>query len=161
MVDVPNSIRTILERVKDPEIPLLNIVDMGIYRGAERTAQGWRVFITPTYTGCPAMDTIEKDLKSAFNRAGIALEVETVISPPWTTDWMSSEAHAKLKASGIAPPVGKSADKRSLMNVSVEVPCPHCGSRSTRMISNFGSTACKALYQCNDCGDPFDYFKCL
>ncbi len=152
----------VLETVSDPEIPVLSVLDMGIIRNVSENHEPLTITITPTYSGCPAMDTIEADIKSAFYKAGYhKIEVITVLDPPWTTDWMSEAGKAKLEAYGIAPPNGHSADKRHLFGQAPEVRCPQCKSVNTRRISQFGSTPCKALYQCNDCLEPFDYFKCI
>lgn len=151
----------LLENVRDPEIPVLNVVEMGIVRDARLEGETWIVTMTPTYSGCPAMDTIEKDITRALSDAGIKHQVETVLSPAWTTDWLTEEAHQKLRDTGIAPPVGKSLDKRSILGKDLTIACPRCKSSETEMISNFGTTACKALYRCKSCGDPFDYFKCI
>lgn len=153
----------LLKQVKDPEIPVLSIVDMGIVRKTEIEDGKLRVFITPTYMGCPAMDTIAADLKAVLKANGATeVEVKTVIAGEgWTTDWMTEEGKQKLKEYGIAPPLSASADKRALMGETHQVPCPHCKSTHTQMVSIFGSTACKALFKCLDCLEPFDYFKCL
>ena len=119
------------------------------------------VIITPTYSGCPAMNTIEVNIRSVLQEQGIdPVKVTTILSPAWTTDWMSEAGRAKLKAYGIAPPVGSSMDKSDLFPEDKIVECPQCGSEDTRMISQFGSTACKSMYKCNNCLEPFDYFKC-
>lgn len=152
----------ILETVSDPEIPVLSILDLGIVRDVKQDeASGeLEVVITPTYSGCPAMDFIEVNIRAALEEAGIAqAKITTVLSPAWTTDWLTESGKAKLKAYGIAPPVG-SADKLSLLGEKTEVECPRCGSTDTKLVSQFGSTACKSLYQCRDCLEPFDYFKC-
>lgn len=154
------QIYTILETVKDPEIPALNVVEMGIVR--EVDPESSTVVITPTYSGCPAMKTIEEDILQALNQHGLStFRVLTSLSPPWTTDWMTDEARIKLEKEGIAPPQKGSADKNLLMGRIRDVKCPRCGSHQTTMISQFGSTACKSLYKCEDCKEPFDYFKCI
>ena len=138
----------VLEGVTDPEIPVLSIVDLGIVR---EVAPG-RVRITPTYTGCPATQVIERDVRAALDAAGYRdTAVETVLAPPWTTDWISSEGREKLRAYGIAPPVPRG--ERA-------VHCPQCNSVDTEEISRFGSTPCKALWRCRSCAEPFDLFKC-
>ncbi len=156
------KIYEILEGVSDPEIPVLTILDLGIVRDVkldEATGEV-EVVITPTYSGCPAMDFIEVNIRSALQEHGIVqVKITTVLSPAWTTDWLTESGKAKLKAYGIAPPVG-SASKLSLLGENTEVECPHCGSANTKLVSQFGSTACKALYQCRECLEPFDYFKC-
>lgn len=150
----------LLETVQDPEVPVLSIVDLGIVRKIE-TGDPVEITITPTYSGCPAMDMIERHIKKALIEQGyLNPVVHTVLSPAWTTDWLSEAGKEKLLAYGIAPPVGKTTDKRVLMGEFQGVACPQCGSTHTALISQFGSTACKSLFQCKDCLEPFDYFKC-
>lgn len=156
------QIHQMLDEVADPEIPVLTIADLGIVREVSVTENSAvKVVITPTYSGCPAMNTIEKEIKEVLEKSGISVAVETRLSPPWTTDWMSENGKQKLEAYGIAPPQTGTVNKRTLFGAAPQVRCPHCKSQSTQMISQFGSTACKALYKCNDCLEPFDYFKCL
>lgn len=160
---VNNTIATqaiwkILETVKDPEVPVLSVVDLGVIRAVAVEEQEVTVTITPTYTGCPAMDMISMHIKMALNAAGYHTTIQTVLSPAWTTDWMTENGKQQLKAYGIAPPVGKSFDQTYLDNLIV--PCPQCNSTHTVLVSQFGSTACKALYKCEECKEPFDYFKC-
>lgn len=156
------NITSLLEEVTDPEIPVLNVVEMGIVRGVAFEDQQLIVTITPTYSGCPAMQTIEEDIREVLIEKGISnFQIKTVLSPAWTTDWMTDEAREKLKEIGIAPPQKGSADKGLLMGRLRDVKCPHCGSHETSMISQFGSTACKSLYRCESCREPFDYFKCI
>lgn len=156
------SIMETLERVKDPEVPVLSVVDLGIVRQVEvLESQSVRVTITPTYTGCPAMETIEKDIKSALEAQGYRTEVVTRLSPAWTTDWLSGIGRKKLEQYGIAPPVESTTDKSFLTGEKKSVRCPRCKSTTTSMISQFGSTACKALYRCDDCLESFEYFKCI
>lgn len=153
------TVWSILSSVSDPEIPVLSIVDLGIVRNVKFHEEILEVIITPTYSGCPAMDFIAVNIEQALLENGFEnIKITHRLSPAWTTDWMSDEGKQKLKTFGIAPPVGKIFDKNNLENIEVE--CPHCHSFNTKVISPFGSTACKALYQCNDCGEPFDYFKC-
>lgn len=155
------QIWSLLERVSDPEIPVLTVLDMGIIRDVRQENGGWHIDITPTYSGCPAMDMIAVEIKAVLQEAGIEqVNVHLVLSPAWTTDWLSEEGKRKLKAYGIAPPEGKTLDKSVLFGEPKKIECPHCGSRNTELLSQFGSTACKALYQCQDCKEPFDYFKC-
>lgn len=157
----PNHIWSILKQVPDPEIPVLSITDLGIVREIHAGETSITVVITPTYSGCPAMDMIGSHIKKALREAGFTdITVESVLSPAWSTDWMTEVGKEKLKAYGIAPPVGKTTDKRVLMAEFTSVICPHCNSDNTHLISQFGSTACKALYQCKSCLEPFDYFKC-
>ena len=145
--------------VVDPEIPVLSIVDLGVLRDIKVENGTIEAVITPTYSGCPAMSVIALDVEAAIeNATGILPKVTTVLSPAWTTDWMTDAGKAKLKAYGIAPPVGK-AGRRALFGAD-EVACPHCGSADTERLSEFGSTACKALWRCRACAEPFDYFKC-
>jgi ring-1,2-phenylacetyl-CoA epoxidase subunit PaaD len=153
-----NAIWKILETVKDPEVPVLSVVDLGVIRAVELDEQQVRVTITPTYTGCPAMDMISMQIRMALNAAGYQSTIQTVLSPAWTTDWMTENGKQQLKAYGIAPPVGKSFDQAYLEDLIV--PCPQCNSTHTVLVSQFGSTACKALYKCEECKEPFDYFKC-
>jgi len=149
----------ILENVFDPEIPVLSVLDLGIVRNVNVHHDEVEVIITPTYSGCPAMDFIGMNIRKALAENGYEnIKITQHLSPAWTTDWMTNEGKEKLKAYGIAPPVAKTFDKNYLENQIVE--CPHCQSKNTKLISEFGSTACKALYKCNDCGEPFDYFKC-
>lgn len=159
--EIPEAVRPILEGVFDPEIPVLNVVDMGVVRKAEEKDDQWLITITPTYSGCPAMKVINDDIVTAMQEAGYKnVEVKEVLQPAWTTDWLTEDAKRKLKAYGIAPPQG-SVDKNTLLEGQKQIQCPQCGSYNTKMVSQFGSTACKSLYQCNDCKEPFDYFKCL
>ena len=156
-----DRVREILETVCDPEIPPLSIADLGILRDIYRNDEGIVVVITPTYSGCPAMQTIEDDILAALEHAGIEATVETRLAPAWTTDWLSQAGREKLSKIGIAPPVETSSDKRALRGSALQITCPRCGSIDTESISEFGSTACKALYRCLSCLEPFDYFKCL
>ena len=145
----------ILETVCDPEVPVLTITDLGIVRDVKINGDEVEVVITPTYTGCPAMDMIAMDIKMRLLENGYKkIQVTSVLSPAWTTDWMSETGKQKLKLYGIAAP-----DKK--FDIAADgVECPQCNSTNTKLISQFGSTACKALYQCKDCKEPFDYFKC-
>ncbi len=145
----------------DPEVPVLTIEDLGVLRSVHVQEDGAvTVTITPTYTGCPAMSMFAFDIEAALLSAGFKkVDVKTVLNPAWTTDWLSEKAREKLKAYGIAPPNGK-ASRRALFGEE-QVCCPKCNSANTSRISEFGSTACKALYRCNDCSEPFDYFKCI
>ncbi len=151
----------LLEQVKDPEVPVLSVVDLGIVRKIERIDAAWEVTITPTYSGCPAMRTIEKEIEALLREHHIPLVgIKTSLSPAWTTDWISEKGRTNLRAYGIAPPENE-VDKSVLFAAPLVVPCPKCNSKNTKMVSEFGSPACKAHYQCNDCFEPFDYFKCL
>ena len=162
MTFVKDKIWQLLEQVFDPEIPVLSILDLGIVRKVLEKKNGEiEITITPTYSGCPAMNVIEIDMKSILLEHGYTqVKVKTVLSPAWTTNWLSPNGKAKLKAYGIAPPIDTSVDKNSLFAEEKKVPCPRCESINTQMISQFGSTACKSLYKCKDCLEPFDYFKC-
>ena len=162
MVIDRNHILEILKEVSDPEIPVLTIEDLGILRNAIVDDNGnVTVHITPTYTGCPAMDMIRVNILAALQEHGIFnVEVIQSLNPIWTTDWISEEGRQKLRLYGIAPPVNE-PDKSALFSEPPRVACPKCNSKDTRMVSLFGSTACKAHYQCNACQEPFDYFKCL
>lgn len=156
-----SAIFKILETVKDPEVPVLSILDLGIVREVNEGKEEVEIVITPTYSGCPAMDMISAHIRQAMTANGYEqISIKTVLSPPWTTDWLSEAGKEKLKAYGIAPPVGITTDKRVLMAEFSSVHCPHCNSDNTQLISQFGSTACKAFYTCKDCLEPFDYFKC-
>ena len=147
----------ILSQIPDPEIPVINIVELGIVRDAKiLDKNSVEIIITPTYSACPAMFNIEEDIIKLFKEKGISAKVTTQMFPIWTTDWMTDEAREKLRAYGITPPE-KGADKDHL---DIPKKCPRCNSENTRQISRFGSTLCKASYQCNDCLEPFDYFKC-
>jgi len=154
-----------LEEVIDPEIPVLNVVEMGIVRKVEFDSDRVIVYITPTYSGCPAMHAIEVDIHKKLKEKGITdFRVKTDFSETWTTDWMTDEAKRKLKEYGIAPPEASDPDEDFLTNLvekQKKVPCPHCDSFNTKLQSQFGSTACKAQYFCNDCEQPFEHFKCI
>lgn len=152
----------ILNEVKDPEIPVLTVNDMGIIRDVEFKDNGVLVTITSTYTGCPAMDLIELQIVEALEKEGMTnVKVSLVLDPPWSTDWISEEGLKKLEEFGIAPPVKGTADKRTLFQEAPKPKCPYCKSENTEMVSMFGSTACKSQYKCNTCLEPFDYFKCI
>ena len=152
----------ILEEVKDPEIPVISVVELGVVRNVETDGKKVMVTITPTYSGCPAMHMMEEDIIKALKENGAErVEVKTVLAPAWTTAWITDEAKKKLENYGIAPPAEESADKAALLGKTRQLKCPQCGSKNTVMKSQFGSTACKALFVCNDCLEPFDYFKCL
>jgi ring-1,2-phenylacetyl-CoA epoxidase subunit PaaD len=157
----------ILEGVMDPEVPVLSIVDLGVVRKVESSSNtsplpGCRVTITPTYSGCPAMDVITMNIRTALLQHGYKeIKINTILSPAWSTDWMTEAGKQKLKAYGIAPPNPRqSVCHPDAFAADEAIECPRCNSYNTRLISQFGSTACKALYQCNDCKEPFDYFKC-
>lgn len=154
-ISATDRVRSVLAHVPDPEIPAVSIVDLGIVREIAED----HVTITPTYTGCPATFAIEQMIRSALDDAGFAaVRIDTALSPPWSTDWISDEGREKLRAYGIAPPP-KGAGAASLKN-ETRAECPRCGSSNTEEISRFGSTPCKALWRCQVCAEPFDRFKC-
>lgn len=160
--DIDSELIPILDQVSDPEIPVLTILDMGVVRYARLiNEKEVLVKITPTYSGCPAMDVIGDDVKRAMRNAGFKAIVELVLHPAWTTDWITERGRKELHDFGIAPPLEPDADKEALLGTKKIVKCTHCGSIDTQLVSQFGSTACKALFQCNTCHEPFDYFKCL
>lgn len=162
MVDTRNQIWRILGEVTDPEVPVLTILDLGIVREVKIDNERIEVIITPTYSGCPAMDAITIDIRLKLAEAGFKkVKITSILSPAWTTDWMSESGKQKLKAYGIAPPnIKQQVCNQELFAANEAIQCPHCDSYNTRRISEFGSTACKALYQCHDCKEPFDHFKC-
>ncbi len=152
----------ILSNITDPEIPVLSLQDLGIIRAVFVNGNAVTVTITPTYSGCPAMDMISMQIKMELLAAGYeVVYIETILSPAWTTDWMSETGKEKLKAYGIAPPnIRQQVCSNDLFAANEAVQCPQCNSYNTVLKSEFGSTACKSLYQCNECKEPFDYFKC-
>ncbi len=152
-----------LSEIPDPEIPAISIAELGVLREVKIENSKVIVTITPTYSGCPAMKTFEDDIKSKLIENAISdFNILTIHSPAWTTDWITEEAREKLRKFGIAPPIKGTADKGILFSSdSKSVPCPLCKSENTSLKSQFGSTACKALYTCNSCLEPFDYFKCI
>ena len=154
---------SILETVVDPEIPVLTVADLGIAREVRVQDGRVEVVITPTYSGCPAMNMIEMNIKAVLEAAGYRDPiVTTVLAPAWTTDWLSEAGRRKLEAFGIAPPAEATTSKRALFSQGDEgVRCPRCKSANAERVSEFGSTACKALYRCRDCLEPFDYFMCI
>ena len=155
------EIYTWLEEVSDPEVPVLSIIDLGVVRNVSFENNAWLITLTPTYSGCPAIQTMEEEILLKLKERGLStVKILTTLSPAWTTDWLSENGRKKLKAYGIAPPEDEQ-DKSLLFSSPTIVPCPVCNSKNTRLISQFGSTACKAHYQCSACQEPFDYFKCL
>ena len=151
-----------LEEVKDPEVPVISVVELGIARGVEIDSSGLvTIDVTPTYSGCPATVIIEELIAAAIDSRGHKVRINRVISPPWTTDWISKDGREKLHAYGIAPPDSGGEGKGSLLGIDPKLECPRCDSNNTERISEFGSTACKALYRCRDCLEPFEYFKCI
>lgn len=163
--DVHHAVWQLLESVTDPEIPVLSLREIGVLRAVRSGSEGLKVFITPTYSGCPAMEQMQDDVRECLKAAGLQAEVITCLSPAWSSDWMTIEAKAKLLAYGIAPPHNRPSHteysrvqwmKSSLL---LKVACPQCGSDNTTETSHFGSTACKAMFTCLACMEPFDYFK--
>lgn len=165
--DPHHAVWTLLESVCDPEIPVVSLREMGVLRAISADAQGLAVVITPTYSGCPAMSQIHDDVVLALKGSGIDGRVVAKLSPAWSSDWITAEGKAKLKAYGIAPPHACASEAGSqvvfmnkhLMAQSAVVQCPQCESFNTTETSRFGSTACKAMFRCLDCSEPFDYFK--
>ena len=147
----------LLSSVVDPEIPVLTLQDLGVLRDISIADGKVKVTITPTYAGCPAMETMRADIESTLAAAGYAqVVVQQNLSPAWSTDWMTQDGREKLQAYGIAPPASTSCGQST-----GQIECPQCNSAEVKLVSEFGSTACKALYQCQDCREPFDYFKCI
>ena len=165
------QIWSLLEQVNDPEVPVLSVVDLGIIREVREVAgvpanpggaEGLEIVLTPTYSGCPAMDVIRMNIRMVLLENGYKnVKLTTILSPAWTTDWMSERGKERLKGYGIAPPLpSQQVCHPALFHREEAVACPHCNSYHTTLISEFGSTACKSLYRCEDCREPFDYFKC-
>lgn len=158
-VEELDAIRDIAASVDDPELPHVTIGDLGMVRSVEHREDRIMVTLTPTYTGCPATEEILADVRAALDAASVDADVEMVMSPAWTTDWITDEGRVKLRAAGIAPP-GAAGDRPAVM-LDLPVECPRCASRRTRRISDFGATACKAPYVCDACREPFETFKAL
>jgi ring-1,2-phenylacetyl-CoA epoxidase subunit PaaD len=162
--DITKKIWDILQQVPDPEIPVISVVELGVVRSV-KCIDNEKVIIdiTPTYSGCPAMKVFSDDIIHQLNLNGFNdVEINTVYSPAWTTDWITDEALEKLRKYGIAPPIKGTQDKGFLFESGPKmVPCPRCKSNETKLVSQFGSTACKALYSCEKCKEPFEYFKCI
>lgn len=156
------EIRKLLEEVNDPEVPVLSVVDLGIIRGVHVSAAGMiTITLTPTYSGCPAMDAISMDIRLKLIENGFRnVQIQQQLSPAWTTDWMTEHGRQKLKAYGIAPPHPKQQPCREDLFAEEAVQCPRCHTYHTELISRFSSTACKSLYRCLECKEAFDYFKC-
>ena len=151
-----------LDEVKDPEVPVISVVELGIVRGVTVETGGVvTIDVTPTYSGCPATLIIEELIAAAIDSRGHDVRINRVISPPWTTDWITPSGREKLNDYGIAPPDKTGEGKASLLGIDPKLSCPRCNSVNTERISEFGSTACKALYRCCDCLEPFEYFKCI
>ena len=157
------QILSLLSEIPDPEIPVISIIELGVIRDISIIDHASiSLKITPTYSGCPAMKQIEDDVRKKLTENGFTnITIITIYSPPWTTDWINAEAKEKLRKYGIAPPENTTEDKSWLTGKIKSIACPRCKSQNTKLISQFGSTACKALYQCSECLEPFDYFKCI
>ena len=161
MVMTTEHIWQYLEEIPDPEVPVLNLLDLGVIREVLINDDEVEVVVTPTYSGCPATSMINMSIRLKLIEKGFSkIKITNQLSPAWTTEWMTEEGRQKLKAYGIAPPVYSKSNQNDLFATEDEVPCPQCNSKHTHLVSQFGSTACKALYQCDDCHEPFDYFKC-
>jgi len=157
------AVRRIAEAVPDPELVVVTVGDLGIVRDIRLAGETVEIDVTPTYSACPATVAIELEIETAVNRSGHRAQVRRVLSPAWTTDWITADGRAKLKAHGIAPPLprGNTGADSSRYFSQPAIPCPRCDSTDTKQLSAFGATACKAQYQCASCHEPFDYFKCL
>ncbi len=154
----------ILNEIPDPEIPVISLVELGVVRGVEWVDTQLQITITPTYSGCPAMRMMEMDIEQSLRKEGITdFKIAMQYHPAWTTDWMSEATKSKLKTYGIAPPQAHTKQRIGVLisDAPTEVACPQCNSVNTKLISEFGSTACKSLMKCNDCLEAFDYFKCI
>jgi len=148
-----------LHQIPDPELPALSITDLGMIRNVLPSNHGWKVIFTPTYSGCPATEFLINEIKTVLGDAGFEqIDIEVVLTPAWTTDWMNQDAKKRLREFGIAPPQGTACEHPEHKGA---IRCPRCDSEQTEKISEFGSTACKALYKCTECLEPFDYFKCI
>lgn len=159
--DFERRVRRWLEEIPDPEIPVVSIVDLGIVRGVSADDGGVEIRLAPTYSGCPATEVIEHTVRTTLQEKGLAnVRIRRELSPPWTTDWISDAGREKLAQYGIAPPVG-SATRTELLGALRGISCPRCSSQKTQLVSEFGSTPCKASYKCEDCLEPFEYFKCI
>jgi ring-1,2-phenylacetyl-CoA epoxidase subunit PaaD len=156
-----DAIWALLDNVKDPEVPAVSVIELGIIRALSWDGEHLSIDVTPTYSGCPATELIEELIAEALRAVGIRdPHINRVLTPAWSTDWITDEGREKLRVYGIAPPQG-SASKMSLLGADEVITCPFCDSKHTERVSEFGSTACKALYRCLDCLEPFDYFKCI
>jgi ring-1,2-phenylacetyl-CoA epoxidase subunit PaaD len=152
----------ILDRVPDPEIPVISVTELGIVRDVRSDEGGLEVVVTPTYSGCPATEAIERSIREALSAAGArTVRVRQRLAPAWTTDWIAADARERLREYGIAPPGEREAAAERPLSFVPRVPCPRCGSADTERLSQFGATACKALYRCRTCREPFEYFKPL
>lgn len=156
------DIKKVISEIPDPEIPVISIKELGVLRNIFYQEESLKVVITPTYSGCPAMDRFQKDIIEKLELLKVkSYEIKMQFDPAWTTDWITEEAKAKLRDYGIAPPSHKTKDKNSLLGNKQRIECPRCKTKETELVSQFGSTACKAMYRCTSCLEPFEYFKCL
>ena len=156
------EIKKVISEIPDPEIPVITIQELGVLRDIFYQEESLKVVITPTYSGCPAMDRFQKDIIEKLELLKVkSYEIKKQFDPAWTTDWITEEAKLKLKDYGIAPPEQKTKDKKSLLGNKQRIECPRCKTKETELVSQFGSTACKAMYRCTSCLEPFEYFKCL
>tara|TARA_B110001450_G_scaffold5186_1_gene5425 strand:+ start:253 stop:738 length:486 start_codon:yes stop_codon:yes gene_type:complete len=157
-----DEIKKAISEIPDPEIPVISIKELGVLRKIFYDKDRLKVVITPTYSGCPAMDRFQKDITEKLELLEVKnFEIKMQFDPAWTTDWITDEAKEKLRAYGIAPPAHKTNDKNILLGIKQKVECPRCKTKETELVSQFSSTACKAMYRCTSCLEPFEYFKCL
>ncbi len=156
-----SEVLDLIRQVNDPEIPVLSVIDLGVIKSVIVEGKKVHILLTPTYSGCPAMDAISDDIKAILKSAEYDAEIKLILSPAWSTDMITSTGRKALEEYGIAVPLDPENDKLALTGEAKLVNCTRCGSKDTKLISQFGSTACKALFQCNSCLEPFDYFKCL
>ena len=157
-----DDIKKAISEIPDPEIPVISIKELGVLRKIFYDKDRLKVVITPTYSGCPAMDRFQKDITEKLELLEVKnFEIKMQFDPAWTTDWITDEAKEKLRAYGIAPPAHKTNDKNILLGIKQKVECPRCKTKETELVSQFSSTACKAMYRCTSCLEPFEYFKCL
>ena len=157
-----DEIKKAISEIPDPEIPVISIKELGVLRNIFYDKDRLKVVITPTYSGCPAMDRFQKDITEKLELLEVKnFEIKMQFDPAWTTDWITDEAKEKLRAYGIAPPAHKTNDKNILLGIKQKVECPRCRTKETELVSQFSSTACKAMYRCTSCLEPFEYFKCL
>ena len=156
------EIKKVISEIPDPEIPVISIKELGVLKNIFYEEDSLKVVITPTYSGCPAMDRFQKDIIKKLEHLKVKnYEIKMQFDPAWTTDWITDEAKEKLRDYGIAPPTHKTKDKNSLLGNKQRIECPRCKTKETELVSQFGSTACKAMYRCTSCLEPFEYFKCL
>jgi ring-1,2-phenylacetyl-CoA epoxidase subunit PaaD len=156
------EIKQVISDIPDPEIPVISIKELGVLRNIFYQEDSLKVVVTPTYSGCPAMDRFQKDIVEKLELLKVkSYEIKMQFDPAWTTDWITEEAKNKLRDYGIAPPAHKTKDKNNLLGNKQRIECPRCKTKETELVSQFGSTACKAMYRCTSCLEPFEYFKCL